>query len=401
MSGNFWKGLQGLGEGLAGRGPQWQAAQARMQEAETLKAAQEERARQAKVSNVKDESQQLAAYTFGKLRRMVGAEYDETDFQDTLKMHLRGMAGMGANRQALNDLGRVLMSPGKRENMLMQYMQDIEPMFGGESRHETLTGAQLQDMYGVPADPNGLFQVSPDGKIAFVDGTAGMTPYQEQSTILRREDLLLERKKAERDARKLSPQLEGYQLEQDASYQTALSAASSSDQLAQQYQNYVNSGGAIASLGEFAKGVFGAQDAETKIRTDYARLRNSLVMGDLPPGVASDKDIEIAMSGYPKPTDSPEYVASFLRGMAKMNRVKAAQALFNKNYLSANRSIDKKDRYWMAPIEYTVNRGGKEVTAKTSLAEIYYSALEANISVEELLRRIGVKDKRILSKVGY
>jgi hypothetical protein len=84
-----------------------------------------------------------------------------------------------------------------------------------------------------------------------------------------------------------------------------------------------------------------------------------------------------------------------------MNRVKAAQALFNKNYLSANRSIDKKDRYWMAPIEYTVNRGGKEVTAKTSLAEIYYSALEANISVEELLRRIGVKDKRILSKVGY
>lgn len=81
--------------------------------------------------------------------------------------------------------------------------------------------------------------------------------------------------------------------------------------------------GALSSAGEWIKKVTGNQDAMTSMRQEYARLRNTAAMKSLPPGPASDKDIAMAMQGFPPDTADAGTMASFLRGVAKMQQREA------------------------------------------------------------------------------
>lgn len=78
------------------------------------------------------------------------------------------------------------------------------------------------------------------------------------------------------------------------------------------------SSGMSAKGAELYKQLTGNQDAITNLRQEYTRLRSGAVMKLLPPGPASDKDVAMAQKGFPEETASPEQMASFLRGMAKM-----------------------------------------------------------------------------------
>lgn len=82
--------------------------------------------------------------------------------------------------------------------------------------------------------------------------------------------------------------------------------------------------GAFSRFGEWIKGQTGNQSAMTELRNEYTRVRNSQAMKMLPPGPATDKDIELAMKGLPPETADSKTIASFLRGMAKMNQRDAA-----------------------------------------------------------------------------
>lgn len=82
--------------------------------------------------------------------------------------------------------------------------------------------------------------------------------------------------------------------------------------------------GALGSAAEWYKNATGNQDAMTELRKEYARLRSTQVSKMLPPGAASDKDIELAMSGFPPATADPREMAGFLRGMAKLSQYSAA-----------------------------------------------------------------------------
>ena len=53
-------------------------------------------------------------------------------------------------------------------------------------------------------------------------------------------------------------------------------------------------------------------------------MRNTAVLDMLPPGVASDKDIELALAAFPTETSSPANIAGFLRGMAKLQAYESA-----------------------------------------------------------------------------
>jgi hypothetical protein len=81
--------------------------------------------------------------------------------------------------------------------------------------------------------------------------------------------------------------------------------------------------GKYASAAEAVKKIWGSEDEVTRIRQEYMRLRNSQVLQSLPPGVASDKDIEVAMGVFPSETANPETISSFLRGMSKLNKYDA------------------------------------------------------------------------------
>jgi hypothetical protein len=81
--------------------------------------------------------------------------------------------------------------------------------------------------------------------------------------------------------------------------------------------------GAQGKVSEYVKSVLGTENTPTKLRQDYLRLRNSAALKMLPPGAASDKDVEIALGAFPKETTNPELIASFLRGIAKLQGYEA------------------------------------------------------------------------------
>lgn len=82
--------------------------------------------------------------------------------------------------------------------------------------------------------------------------------------------------------------------------------------------------GSFGTAAEWLKQKTGNQDELTRMRQEYTRLRSSQVSSMLPPGAASDRDIELAMQGFPPPTADTKQMASFMRGMAKLNQVAAA-----------------------------------------------------------------------------
>jgi hypothetical protein len=94
--------------------------------------------------------------------------------------------------------------------------------------------------------------------------------------------------------------------------------------------------GKLSSLSEFAKSTIGAEGYETSLRQEYTRLRNSAAIKSLPPGPATDKDIQMALSGFPKDTSNSANIAQFLRGMAKLQDIDAAVANAKTDWLAQN-----------------------------------------------------------------
>lgn len=77
------------------------------------------------------------------------------------------------------------------------------------------------------------------------------------------------------------------------------------------------------TFSEKFKTITGNQDGFSQLRSEYTRLRNTQAIKSLPPGVATDKDIELALKGLPPENADAPVIASFLRGMAKMSQYEA------------------------------------------------------------------------------
>ena len=99
--------------------------------------------------------------------------------------------------------------------------------------------------------------------------------------------------------------------------------ASNMTTLADQFEREGGGYGGMSKFAEWAKRAGGLQGGMTELRNNYARLRNSAAMKNLPPGPATDKDIEMARQGMPPETADAAHISSFLRGMAKIERMSA------------------------------------------------------------------------------
>ena len=85
-------------------------------------------------------------------------------------------------------------------------------------------------------------------------------------------------------------------------------------------------GGYGGTWKESLKEATGSQDAVSELRREFNNIRASEIVNNLPPGAASDADIELAKSGFPGDKASKEQVESFFKNLATM---KTAQAEFN------------------------------------------------------------------------
>jgi hypothetical protein len=141
---------------------------------------------------------------------------------------------------------------------------------------------------------------------------------------------------------------------------TAVDSIISSDLLASQATNLADAfdrerpaGGWVGNAFEALKKAAGGQDKFTSLKQEYIKLRNTDVLKNLPPGVASDKDIEIALKAFPDEGANPDQISSFLRGVAKLQGYNSAVNKAKSEWVNSNGSL--------GPARSVFSAGGVEV----------------------------------------
>ena len=95
------------------------------------------------------------------------------------------------------------------------------------------------------------------------------------------------------------------------------------------------SGGLLGgSWAEKLKDISGNQNEITDLRQRYMGIRASQVIKNLPPGAASDADVALSLSGFPSDNANGAQIASFLRGVAKLEQYNAEFNNFKANYIA-------------------------------------------------------------------
>lgn len=116
-------------------------------------------------------------------------------------------------------------------------------------------------------------------------------------------------------------------------------SADRANDLANRITDIGSSWGSAGTFAEWLKRTTGEQGAVSQLRSEYTRLRNSEGLKNLPPGPATDKDIELALKGIPPETADPKVLQQFLRGVAKMNDINAAIENAKADFASNNKGL--------------------------------------------------------------
>jgi hypothetical protein len=141
-------------------------------------------------------------------------------------------------------------------------------------------------------------------------------------------------------------------------------AAAASKQSANQYNDLARrldaaggGFGAATSFADYLRKATGAQSPLTELRQEYTRIRNSAAIKSLPPGVATDKDIELALKGIPPENANASIMASFLRGMGKMQDIEASVANAKTDWLANNNGVLTRARNTFQAGDYATKPG--------------------------------------------
>jgi hypothetical protein len=120
---------------------------------------------------------------------------------------------------------------------------------------------------------------------------------------------------------------------------TSKQAAVQFNDLARRIEAAEGGKGATTTATEWFAKQFGRQDEWTQIRNEYTRVRNTAAIKSLPPGVATDKDIELALKGIPPENANAATLGSFLRGLAKMQDIDSSINNAKTDWLSQNNGL--------------------------------------------------------------
>jgi len=134
----------------------------------------------------------------------------------------------------------------------------------------------------------------------------------------------------------------GLQPEMNKAFVAAAAAKGQEEQfnsLANRITNIGNAWGKLDSFTEWYKKSTGSENAVSELRQEYNRLRNSAAIQSLPPGPATDRDIQLALAGFPSETGNPQIIASFLRGIAKMKAVESAVEGARGEWMANNKGL--------------------------------------------------------------
>ena len=104
--------------------------------------------------------------------------------------------------------------------------------------------------------------------------------------------------------------------------------------------------GIQAKAGEAWKYFTGTEDYVTSVRKNYSDIKVRNAIGNLPPGVASDKDIDLVMEPWPEGTSGYEFIKTKMDAIANLEDGRAAYRQFEADYLAKNRKRDGLAKAW-------------------------------------------------------
>jgi len=116
----------------------------------------------------------------------------------------------------------------------------------------------------------------------------------------------------------------------------ARTAGLEAKQIADELARLSPTAGALGRFEETKDSFFGTEGAVSALRTKINKMTVNIVMQGLPPGAASDKDIELAQSTVPTSTMNPEMLESYFRGVAKISALNSYKERLKVNHLSEN-----------------------------------------------------------------
>ena len=386
--------LQGLSAGLQGRGAEFgeslarrdsyaqqgQAAQQKEQRLQSEADQKLELARQktvftdsaAALSMGEDNRWDLVA-KFGMNRLKMTKYFPGVDFKATERMvNMAMMAASGdvdAQQSLLSEL---------RDNVRMgieakipEMLKDADVSDAGQVFFNGPNGLEARDVAGFRSK-------SPDPVAAALAA---------RNTDLRAGALELANKTEDRQANKLSATLEKVLLDSQDRVVVGQRNANQYEMLISNIDTAMgdDGGGVVTSFNEFLKKSLGTQDDATEFRRGFNKVRISEGLKSLPPGPASDVDVQMAFKGVPPDNAPPSQMKSFLRGAARLSRLESAYNQFKSDHISENRTSTGINKVWRSSVKSPV------LDRDISIAEIYETAQNRGLTPEDVRRQLGVE----------
>jgi hypothetical protein len=206
---------------------------------------------------------------------------------------------------------------------------------------------------------------------------------------LRRRQLELSEATEERLSTDLSAGLEKALLDSQDAVVKAQQSSNQFANLANEYETRAGElqGGAKLKVSEGLKAILGSEDEVTEFRRRFNQVRLSEGLKLLPPGPATDRDVQEAFKGVPRETASPEQVASFLRGAARLARFDAAYNQLKADFITNKRTGAGLNQAWRRKLNSPV------LHRAVTIAEIYETAQNRGISPEEVIEALGITEE--------
>ena len=216
-------------------------------------------------------------------------------------------------------------------------------------------------------------------------------PSQRTDRDIKQRRLELDLRSEDRMAKKLSAAAEKALMASQDAHQKNIMGMNEARLIGQYFSDLGdNNGGALVSFEEGLKAFFGSQDEVTEWRNRFQQVRVSEGLNNLPPGVASDTDVALAMKPLPPNNAPPSRIVSYLRGVERINRLGAAYNLFKSEYISNKGSPRSLIRSWRKTYDIETKDGKKR---KISEAEIYEAAINRGMSAADVKAQLGIGDE--------
>ena len=225
---------------------------------------------------------------------------------------------------------------GRAPEQLSRMRQNVGGMFGQDLRS---SGQKVQEQLA------GLDVTTPAGQRQAVALISQIEPakalaLQTQFDIKNKEDQLAFEKAALDKKTKEVERARLFAGDKKAIREATAEARKNADRarqlvsVATEYERFEPTGG-ILGFGKDKWAEFtGTQGGEQIARANFNALKASVTADKLPPGAASDKDVELALSGYPTERYNAEQLSSFLRGQAKLAALAAEREDARAEYMS-------------------------------------------------------------------